>query len=121
MKFIFSYFSDYFDKRATVVACHILSTDPKSAIIEFDNEKSVQQLLEIPVIRLHGANLLLNKVSDTISSSSIIENTEEYNNDEIDQLLEANSSNSIFHSPPVIRNEPINQQVIEPISIPSPE
>ncbi len=133
LNFSFFYFSDYFEKRASVVACHILPTDPKSAIIEFENEKFAQKILDTPVLRLYGANLLLSKIPDTI------ENKEQYNNDEIDQLLESTASNSVLHSPP-IQNQPflqalpsiqqmnINQQnlqsppiIIEPISIPSPE
>jgi len=81
----------------------------------------VQKILHTPVIRLHGANLQLSKVPDTVVSSSTIENTEVgYNNDEIDQLLEATASNSILHvpEPSIQQNIPV---ITEPISIPSPE
>lgn len=105
------YFSDYFEKRASVVACHILSTDPKSAIIEFENEKFVAKILDTPTIRLYGANLLLTKVSNTVLSTS----TNEYNNDQIDQLLEQTVSNPIS----TIRNQSF--PITESIPIPSPE
>jgi hypothetical protein len=134
-------FSDYFEKRASVVACHINPTDPECVIIEFENENFAQKLLDTPVIRLHGTNLSLSKVPDHLTSvlpSSIIDRSDEYNNDEIDELLETTGSNCIRQSP-AIRNESIlpisspiqqmndNQQlqttpvITEPIYIPSPE
>lgn len=56
--------SDYFDKRASVVAYYTLPDEPTCAIIEFEYEKCLQQLLEIPKIRLHGTDLSLSRVLD---------------------------------------------------------
>jgi hypothetical protein len=95
-------FSDYFDKRAAVVTCYIISTNPKCAIIEFEYEKCVKKLLETPVIRLHGMNLSLSKV---ISQSTPVLTSSAIDNEEIDQLLETTGPKFPLHLPP-IRNEP---------------
>ncbi|UJR13490.1 hypothetical protein I4U23_000504 [Adineta vaga] len=91
---------DYFDKRTHVIACYILPNDSKCAIIEFENEKSVEKLLEMSKIRLYGTNLFLSKVPNHLLStlSSLINNhrkEDDYTNDEIDHLVETTSSNSI--------------------------
>jgi hypothetical protein len=84
-------------------------------------------------MHLHGTKLLLSKVPDTVLSISTVENKGEYNNDEIDQLLEATVSlpSSAIRNEPILPIPPSIQQtnihlpsstiVTEPISIPSPE
>lgn len=71
MDFFFYVSSDYFEKQAKVITCEILSNDPKCAIIEFDNEKIVEKLLERPIININGINLSLsiNKISECAWSS----------------------------------------------------
>jgi len=90
--------------------------DPKCAIIEFENEKCAQKFLDIPFIRLHGTNLTCSKVPNHFTSSAMDNHNEgNYNNDEIDQLLETTGPKSVtssLHSLPR-RNEPF-------LAIPSP-
>ena len=103
----FFYFSDYFDKRAHVIACYILPNDRKCAIIEFENEKSVEKLLEISKIRLYGTNLFVNKVPDHLLLTNNHCKEGDFTNHETDHLLETTASNIT--------------QPIESMSIPSPE
>jgi hypothetical protein len=51
-----------------VIACYILN--PNCAIIEFENEKFVQKLLDQSVLCLHEVNLSLTKVPETIENKS---------------------------------------------------
>ncbi|CAF1241442.1 unnamed protein product [Rotaria sordida] len=106
---------DYFDKRASVVACHILSIDRKRAIIEFENEKFVQKFLDMRFINFNGINLSLNKVSNNLTSVSpsntTIDNQQQYNNDHPDYLHETTRSNIITsdltHPSPIRQNQTI--------------
>ncbi|CAF1192050.1 unnamed protein product [Adineta steineri] len=116
---------DYFEKRASVIACHILSTDPKCAIVQFANDKCTQKFLDISIIRFYETTLSISKVPDHLTSTLLpCTNDKEtevyYNDDEIDELLEATRLNSI-HSL-AIQNEPILPlQSIEPMRGDSPE
>ena len=58
------------------------------------------------MIRLHGTNLSLSK-APVLSSSKIV-NTKEYNNDEIDELLETIPTTDLVRQSPAIQNEPIS-------------
>ncbi|CAF1272781.1 unnamed protein product [Rotaria sp. Silwood1] len=101
---------DYFDKRATVVACKIIPNDPKCAIIEFENEKFVQKFLDLHFIYLNGTTLSLNKVSDHFKSSINI-NQQEYTNDYIDYLLETTQLNLNNSSSTTEQNQTFLSQI----------
>ncbi|CAF5057433.1 unnamed protein product [Rotaria sp. Silwood1] len=101
---------DYFDKRATVVACKIIPNDPKCAIIEFENEKFVQKFLDLHFIYLNGTTLSLNKVSNHFKSSINI-NQQEYTNDYIDYLLETTQLNLNNSSSTTEQNQTFLSQI----------
>ncbi len=126
------YFSDYFHKRAPVIACHILSDDSKSAIMEFNDRKTVKKILETPNIRLQGTNLSLSQASRHLAS--LLSSTDN-NDDADDDDIKTSPSEHISsrNQLPSIELSSIHQQtlsfvkptsfpiVTEPIFIPSPE
>ncbi|CAF4400810.1 unnamed protein product, partial [Adineta steineri] len=59
---------DYFHKRVPVIACHILLNNPKCAVMEFNDEKTVRKILETSNIYLQGTNLVLSKASRSLAS-----------------------------------------------------
>ncbi|CAF3933479.1 unnamed protein product [Adineta steineri] len=59
---------DYFHKRVPVIACHILLNNPKCAVMEFNDEKTVRKILETSNIYLQGINLVLSKASRSLAS-----------------------------------------------------
>ncbi len=131
------YFSDYFHKRAPVIACHILSDDPKSAIVEFNDKKTVRKILETSNVHLQGLNLSLSQASRHLAS--LLSSTDD-NEDTDDDYSEIKTSpsehipSSVPVRPSIERSsthpEIIHQQKLssvqpipslEPIFISSPE
>jgi len=126
------YFSDYFHKRAPVIACHILSDDSKSAVMEFNDRKTVKKILETPNIRLQGTNLSLSQASRHLASLLSLTDTDDETDEEEedDDDIKASSSEHTRHSLPSIEISSTRQPFVipalspvitEPIHIPSPE
>ncbi|CAF2468184.1 unnamed protein product [Rotaria sp. Silwood2] len=84
---------DYFHKRAPVIACLILLNDPKCAVIEFNDKRTVRKILDTPNIRLQGTNLLIRKASRHLASllSSSNDKDESDDDDEYDYDTEVKS------------------------------
>jgi hypothetical protein len=142
-------FSDYFNKRATVVACHILLNDPKYAVIEFNDKDTVKKILDTSSIRLQGASLSVNKMPRHLASllSSDQDNNESDDDDDIrattgsktsiresilsplpiqNQLpllvLPSTDQQNIFQQQSMSMINPIPSYIdMDPILIPSPE
>ena len=123
------FFSDYFDKRAPVIACHILSNNSKCAIIEFNDKKTVRKILDKPNVRLQGTNLSLSKASRHLASLLFSDDNQDESDDDDDEI-KALLPEPIL-SPILTQNQStlIQQQFLsivdltpsEPILIPSPE
>ena len=123
-------FSNYFHKRAPVIACRILSDHSKSAILEFDDQKTVRKILETPNVRLQGINLSLRQSSRHLDSllSSTTDNHSETDED-VDEIktspVEYNSrSFQVQHQPLPVEfltnhRENIRQELL-PFVRPSP-
>jgi hypothetical protein len=89
--FSFICFREYFHKRAPIIACHILSDHSKSAIIEFNDTKTVRKILDTPNVRLQGANLSLSKaprhLASLLSSADNEDESDDDDDDEVKTLL----------------------------------
>jgi hypothetical protein len=111
-------FSDYFHKRAPVIACHILSDNSKSAILEFNDKKTVKKILETPNVRLQGINLSLNQASRHLAS--LLSSTDDKDDTDDDD----DDYNEIKTSPtePIPKSAPVQNQVpsIHQRTLPSP-
>jgi len=114
-------FSEYFHKRAPVIACHILSDDRKCAIMEFNDKQTVRKILDTPNIRLQGINLSLSKASRHLASLLSIDDNKDESDDEVKTLplepihnsLPTQNQSSLFILP-TIHQENIQQSFMNP-------
>ena len=121
-------FSDYFHKRAPVIACHFLSNHPESAILEFNDKKTMKKILEIPNVRLQGINLSLNQSSRHLASLLSSTDDKDDTDDDDDYNEIKTSPREHIPKPMSIQNQlpPTPQRtfpppiVPEPVFIPSP-
>lgn len=104
--FLFIYlfiFSEYFHKRAPVIACHILSNDPQRAVMEFSDKKTVRKILEIPTISLQGSNLTLHKALHHLLSLLSLPG----NKDETDESDDDDDQKQTSRAIPVQKQAPV--------------
>ncbi|CAF0998512.1 unnamed protein product [Adineta ricciae] len=104
---------EYFNKRAHVLTCHIVPDDPRCAIIELDDANTVDKLLETPKLRLHGANLLLNKFQNDLHS------TLSNNDGQFSEPTSPATSECSWTSPPrvVVNQCPLSKSVVTTMDV----
>lgn len=73
-------FSGYFHKYAPVIACYIFPDDSKCAVIEFNDRKTIEKILETRYVSLEGANLTLSQSTRYLASFFSSSNTDHQNN-----------------------------------------
>ncbi|CAF1078726.1 unnamed protein product [Adineta ricciae] len=88
---------NFFHKRTPLIACYIFPKDPTCAVVEFSDEKTVRQVLDIPSIRIQGVILDLCQAPCHLASlvSSNDRNHEYSSNANLTQIM---SSRPASHS-----------------------
>ena len=93
-RFTFLHFRNFFHKRTPLIACYILPKDPTCAVVEFPDEKTVRQVLDIPTIRIQGVILDLCQAPCHLASliSSNDRNHENSSNADSTQIMTSRSA-----------------------------